>query len=720
MFKMWLTETAKMAALVLGILAALAAGAANAITFNYLDSKPSCVTLTVSSTGAITCNTGTSSIPYNFASALSCPAGLAISATTGAVSCAKTLPVCALSATPATVAPGESVSLTASCSNTPTSYQWTPAAGLTAGSGNTATVTLPLTATPGVYAYSVTASNAGGAGGVASALVKVGDANQKGPFAYIAHQASSAKAGSISVLDTSTGSVVATIPVGVYPLGVAVNEAGTRVYVTNQGSNTVSVIDTANNSVVASVPVGVSPSGVAVNPAGTRVYVANSGGKSVSVIDTATNTVIATLKVGDTPAGVAVNQAGTRVYVTNQGDNTVSVIDVTASPNSVTSVGVASKPYGLAVAGAQVYVANGDTSSVSVIDTAVSPYAVSTVKVGLNPRGVDVSPDGKTVYVANSGDRTVSVIDVATRTVTATVTVGVLPAFVAFNPTGTLAFVTNQGDNTVSTIDVAANAAIPSAVVPVGTGGLYAFGKFIAPSGTQNYLGLWWNPNESGWGMSAIQHGSMIFNTIYTYGQTGMPTWYVMSSCPRTGTSCTGEIYQVTGGTSPTQPWNGAGKVVSSVGSGTLTFSDANTGTFAYTINKVAGSKSITRQAFAAGAVQPSVDYTDLWWNPNESGWGVALTQQYDMIFAALYSYDSSGNAIWYVASSCPVVGSGCTGDLYQVTGGSSLTSVWNGANKVTAKVGTIAFAFTDANNGTMNYSINGVTGSRNITRQGF
>ena len=81
------------------------------------------------------------------------------------------------------------------------------------------------------------------------------------------------------------------------------NPAGTRVYVANNGngSNSVSVIDTATNTVIATVPVGTWPRGVSVNPAGTRVYVANGGSNNVSVIDTATNTVVATVLVGDWP-----------------------------------------------------------------------------------------------------------------------------------------------------------------------------------------------------------------------------------------------------------------------------------------------------------------------------------------------------------------------------------------------------------------------------------
>ena len=63
--------------------------------------------------------------------------------------------------------------------------------------------------------------------------------------------------------------------VGSGPYGVAVSPDGTKVYVANDNSNTVSVIDTATNTVTATVPVGSYPSGVAVSPDGTKVYVAN-------------------------------------------------------------------------------------------------------------------------------------------------------------------------------------------------------------------------------------------------------------------------------------------------------------------------------------------------------------------------------------------------------------------------------------------------------------
>ena len=82
---------------------------------------------------------------------------------------------------------------------------------------------------------------------------------------------------------------------------MAVSPNGLKVYVANMDSNTVSVIDTATNTVSATVTVGSGPVGVAVSPNGLKVYVANWGSNTVSVINTATNAVTTTVGVGDAP-----------------------------------------------------------------------------------------------------------------------------------------------------------------------------------------------------------------------------------------------------------------------------------------------------------------------------------------------------------------------------------------------------------------------------------
>ena len=124
------------------------------------------------------------------------------------------------------------------------------------------------------------------------------------PFAYVANTDSD----NVSVIDTATNMVVGLpIPVGDFPVGVAITPDGTRAYVANVNSDNVSVIDTATNMVVATIPVGDSRFGVAITPDCTRASVANLLSDNVSVIDTATNmTVGSPIPVGTGPRAVAI------------------------------------------------------------------------------------------------------------------------------------------------------------------------------------------------------------------------------------------------------------------------------------------------------------------------------------------------------------------------------------------------------------------------------
>jgi YVTN family beta-propeller protein len=98
-------------------------------------------------------------------------------------------------------------------------------------------------------------------------------------------------------------------------MGVAVTPDGSKVYVANDVPNgTVSVIDTATNTVSATVAVGRHPVGVAVKPDGSKIYVVNKGNGNVSVID-ATNKVVATIDVGLAPFAVAVAPDGSEVSI---------------------------------------------------------------------------------------------------------------------------------------------------------------------------------------------------------------------------------------------------------------------------------------------------------------------------------------------------------------------------------------------------------------------
>lgn len=197
---------------------------------------------------------------------------------------------------------------------------------------------------------------------------------------------------------------------GSAPSGLDVNADGTRLYVALNTRHSVAVIDTAARTMLAEVPVGIYPYTTVVSADGTKVYVSNWGGRvpgptdftdgmfpvvvdrrtgipvsgTVSVIDTAKNVVMKTVDVGLHPSGMALSPEGDRVYVTNANSDTVSVID-TASDTVVKTLGVQLDAK-----------AEGNPGRVI---------------LGSSPNAVAPSPDGRTLYVANAAENTVAVLD---------------------------------------------------------------------------------------------------------------------------------------------------------------------------------------------------------------------------------------------------------------------------------------------------------------------
>src|SRR5947199_1705221 len=84
-------------------------------------------------------------------------------------------------------------------------------------------------------------------------------------------------------------------------------------------------------TVVATVPVGSVPEGVAYDSAKGEVFVTNLVDGTVSVISDSTNAIVATVTVGSSPIGVAYDSAKGEVFVTNDRDNTVSVITISTN-----------------------------------------------------------------------------------------------------------------------------------------------------------------------------------------------------------------------------------------------------------------------------------------------------------------------------------------------------------------------------------------------------
>ena len=116
-------------------------------------------------------------------------------------------------------------------------------------------------------------------------------------------------------------------------------------------------------------------------------------------------------------------------------------------------------------------------------------------------------------------------------------------------------------------------------------------------------------------------------------------------------------------------------------------------------------------------------NYQGLWWRSPaglENGWGVNLTQQGEILFGTWFTYDIDGSGMWIVMSAGRRTAEGVySGELYRTTGPAFSLQPWAGAVTATP-VGNATFTFTDSNNGTFAYTLNGVTQSKPIVKQQF
>nr|MBP8120974.1 hypothetical protein [Burkholderiales bacterium] len=119
-------------------------------------------------------------------------------------------------------------------------------------------------------------------------------------------------------------------------------------------------------------------------------------------------------------------------------------------------------------------------------------------------------------------------------------------------------------------------------------------------------------------------------------------------------------------------------------------------------------------------------NYQDLWWNPNESGWGINFTHQSDIIFATLFTYEpgagTTNKGLWLTASMPRQSAGVYSGDLVRVTGSAFNAAPFVPLNPAinAARVGNMRVEFTNGNAGQLTYDVNGQTVTKTIERQVF
>ncbi len=118
-----------------------------------------------------------------------------------------------------------------------------------------------------------------------------------------------------------------------------------------------------------------------------------------------------------------------------------------------------------------------------------------------------------------------------------------------------------------------------------------------------------------------------------------------------------------------------------------------------------------------------TTDLTDLWWNANESGWGVTATHQREVVFLTFFVYGADNRPTFFTATASYTgqTSSGAlnfSGPMYQ-TMGPWFGTFFNPSAVSVRQVGTATFtAFVEA--ATLTYSVDGVAVTKSLTRQTF
>lgn len=254
---------------------------------------------------------------------------------------------------------------------------------------------------------------------------------------------------SVSVIDVSAETRIATIPVCDEPTGIVIGH-GERGWVSCRRAATIAVIDLSKNTLIAMIETERDPYGLALSPVTEELYVTHFSSGQVSVVNAEeleVETVISTGLDSNLTATLTISADGAHAWVPqtrSNASNEALLFDTTVFP-VVSSIDLQARqhlqserifldisdtpvnmPFDTAVSGNHLFVLNAGSNDLSVIDLD-DDRALAHIEVGDHPRGMALDEARGKLYVNNTLAGAVSVIDLNNLEVTGEIPVTTLP-----------------------------------------------------------------------------------------------------------------------------------------------------------------------------------------------------------------------------------------------------------------------------------------------------
>jgi hypothetical protein len=123
---------------------------------------------------------------------------------------------------------------------------------------------------------------------------------------------------------------------------------------------------------------------------------------------------------------------------------------------------------------------------------------------------------------------------------------------------------------------------------------------------------------------------------------------------------------------------------------------------------------------FARSTAYPAYDFSDIWWNATESGWGISIHAKNDKLFAAWFVYDAAGKPVWYTLQQGRWQSSTLHSGVVYVTQSNPNAGIGPLSTVSITPVGTGTITFIGTDRADFRYEVNGVQNQKAIVRQVF
>lgn len=501
--------------------------------------------------------------------------------------------------------------------------------------------------------------------------------------------------GTLTEIDLRTNQTQTFQVSGMQPMGLVANEAGTRLYVTGRNyfrtgeamPGFVQVFDIASRSFLGTPQMlGRLPVDVTLSASGSELYVLGHIDKlrPEFAMDTTNYT-------GILPAVFVLDAASLQVK---------STIPLPDSKDLVMQGGQLLGRFDLDPESGRLYVLDIYNSRFTVVD----PADGSTRAVDLEGWAKGIAYDrvskklivsmpyqGYAAIFSPSGER----LDTVPTTRPSGQSEIAGSYTIAINPVTGVAYSTNGHDASVTILRAPAASAVSTLL---------------------NVTDLWWNPDESGWGLFLDQQGTTLFGALFLQDAQGAASWYVMSGGQRQKDgSFLGLLARTSG------PASQALANLANVGSLRFAPNADGSAALSYEIKGAGRATNVSRLKFAQAdrtcrwtvdaspKAAATANHTSLWFDPTQPGWGVAVSHRGDTIFGVLFSYDAQNSASWAAMSDGGKQADGSfAGTLYRSAAGGLRPS------------GTMGLSFATSEEATLTYDDDGAKATRSMRRMLF